>query len=214
KAPLPATSFLLPSPLPAGVVDAVFSNNLCTTGWLGVAAAGVDRAGRVRQLDLSHITADPACNGALATLARLSLVQPATIVSTFTAGDLLMVQPNRVSVCLDEPSVGDALHVGRVARVGRDVKAPTVVRQIDPVYPEAVRKKAIETAAPPQVVTVEVLVSATGCVRPLRIVKAAMFPDLNAAALEALAQWTVSPSKIGDEPVPAVLNVTIHFKAQ
>ncbi|HEV7922194.1 MAG TPA: TonB family protein [Thermoanaerobaculia bacterium] len=214
KAPLPATSFLLPSTLPAGVVDAVFSSSLCSTGWLGVAAAAVDRAGRVRQLDLSHITAEPSCNTALATLTRLSLVQPATMVSTFTAGDLLMVQPNRVSVCLDEPSVGDALHVGRIARVGRDVRAPSVVRQIDPIYPEAVRKKAMETNAPPQIVTVEALVSATGCVRPLRIVKAATFPDLNAAALEALAQWTVSPSKINDEPVPAVLNVTIHFKAQ
>lgn len=214
KAPLPATSFLLPAQLPAGVVDAVFANNLCTSGWLGIAAAGVDRAGRVRQLDLSHVTSDPACNTALATLARLSLVSPANISSTFTAGDLLMVQPNRVSVCLDEPSVGEPLYVGRIARVGRDVRTPTVQRQLDPVYPEEVRKKAIATGAPPQAVTVEALVSSTGCVRPLRIVKAATFPDLNASALEALAQWSISPSKINDQPVPAVLNITIQFRAQ
>lgn len=93
-------------------------------------------------------------------------------------------------------------------RVGGDVTAPIVLRRVDPVIPEAARKARIAG-----IVILEVVIDKQGRVSDARVLKPLPF-GLDAAALEAVRQWTFEPGTLAGQPVDVIFNLTVNIKPQ
>lgn len=205
---LPPAPFDLPSPLPPGLVDAILSSSLCSGGWFGLIGAAVDPAGRLTQLDIGRVNVSVACRAVLDSAIRLSLAQPASFLSPFVTHDIVVLRPNRASMCLDDTSVAAPGPPGRIAYPGGDLKPPVVERRIEPTYPEAARRQGMAS----QIVIVEAIISRTGCIRNLRLVKPAPSRELNTSAILAVSQWIFQPATIDGIPVPVRFNLTVNFR--
>ena len=89
-------------------------------------------------------------------------------------------------------------------QVGGSIRRPERVHYVAPVYP------ALALAARRQgTVILEAVLDADGNVREARVLRSV--PLLDAAALEAVQQWTFTPTLLNGEPVPVVLTVTVVF---
>ena len=89
-------------------------------------------------------------------------------------------------------------------KCGGDIKPPTILRQIDPVYPEAARQAGAEG-----IVTMEVLTDVYGRVQNVKVIKS--ISDLDQAAIDAVKQWIYEPLMMDGKPRPAIFVVTITF---
>jgi TonB family protein len=91
-------------------------------------------------------------------------------------------------------------------RVGGDVKAPVVIRRVEPVYSEEARKERISG-----IVILEALIDKSGMVKDAVVLKG--LPDgLSDSALNALKQWQFQPATLNGEPVDVIFNLTFNFK--
>jgi TonB family protein len=126
------------------------------------------------------------------------------------------VKPARSSLCIDEglvPALEDLnLEACNPFQIGGDspCKAPVVRKRVEPRFPPG-------TTIPGggnTVVTLESIITETGCVRSARFVTQSPFVELNRSAILALLRWTFRPATIGGVPVPVVFNLTINFKAR
>jgi len=90
-------------------------------------------------------------------------------------------------------------------RIGGQIKAPTKIKDVQPVYP-AIAKSARVGG----VVTIEATIGADGKVIDAQVVRS--IPMLDQAALDAVRQWEYSPTLLNGVPVPVVMIVTINFK--
>ena len=89
-------------------------------------------------------------------------------------------------------------------RVGRDIKTPTKIKDVRPVYP------AIAQAARAQgTVVIEATIGPDGKVADTRVVRSV--PLLDQAALDAVRQWEYTPTQVKGVAVPVVMTVTINF---
>jgi len=86
-----------------------------------------------------------------------------------------------------------------------DVKAPRLVRRVDPVYPEIARQARVEG-----IVIIEAETDAFGRVRNARVLRS--IPLLDQAALDAVRQWVYDPLVINGRPRGVVFTVTVVFK--
>jgi TonB family protein len=95
-------------------------------------------------------------------------------------------------------------------RVGGDVKAPRIIKRIDPQYDHCTRQSGLRITAIP---IVEAIVEKDGTIRSVRIVKSAE-PCIDRAFVEAVKRWQFAPATYRGEPVPSVFNLTltIHFR--
>lgn len=90
-------------------------------------------------------------------------------------------------------------------RVGGDVKAPVVIRRVEPLYPDKALNDRIQG-----IVILEVLIDRTGRVRDARVLKP--LPEgLSEAAVDAVRQWTFLPGTFIGKPVDVYYNLTIAF---
>jgi protein TonB len=89
-------------------------------------------------------------------------------------------------------------------RVGGNIKAPTKVADVRPVYPEIAR-----TARVQGVVICEVLIGSDGKVTDTHILRS--IPLLDQAALDAVRLWEYTVTLINGIPVPAIMTVTVSF---
>jgi TonB family protein len=202
-------SFNLPELLPAGLADAVMSGAKCRDAWLGVAEASVDQAGRVGTLDLGKINTTSACKRALDTVLHLSMATNTSLRSGFT-GPVLLAGSSRTGLCIDE-NTPDATD-GAIHRTGGAVQAPQVTRRVEPNFPASARQSM--GAGRNVIVIVESVISATGCVRNLRILSQSPYPEINGAAIMAISQWKFRPGYLDGKPVDVIFNLTINFKTQ
>jgi TonB family protein len=76
-----------------------------------------------------------------------------------------------------------AASTGRV-RVGGNIKAPTKVFNVAPVYPPALQEAGLEG-----VVKLDVLIGIDGIVESVRVVGAQVHPGFANAAIAAVKQW-------------------------
>jgi TonB family protein len=198
------SGFSLPIIFPAGLGDAVVKQLRCKSGWVGVVQPAVDRAGRVQSVDTSKLNGAPECRRAAETLARLSLADPALITAPLT--DYIQMVKVPGDGCFDEgaPEGG----TGELRRIGGSVKAPQIVKRVDPFFPESARR-AIKGS---RSVVAEAIITKTGCVRDLRLLSQSPFPELNAAALQALAKWKFKPGTLDGQPVDVIFTVTVNFR--
>lgn len=94
---------------------------------------------------------------------------------------------------------------GAPLRVGGDVRAPVIVRRVEPRYPDEAKEKRIAG-----VVLLELVIDRTGKVTEAKVLKPLPF-GLDQAAIEAVRQWEFQPGTLNGEPVDVVWNVVINF---
>jgi len=89
-------------------------------------------------------------------------------------------------------------------RVGGQVKAPTKIKNVNPVYPDLARTARVEG-----VVILECTISPQGRVTDVRVLRSV--PLLDEAAVNAVRQWAYTPTLLNGIPVPVIMTVTVTF---
>ena len=95
--------------------------------------------------------------------------------------------------------------VASAVRVGGQIRPPTKIKDVTPVYP-AIAKSARVGGS----VVIEATIGPDGKVIDAKVVKS--IPMLDQAALDAVQQWEYSPSLLNGVPVPIIITVTVNFK--
>jgi TonB family protein len=91
-------------------------------------------------------------------------------------------------------------------KIGGDVKAPTAVRRVEPLYPDEAKTRHISGN-----VVLEAVIDKTGIVRDVKVVKGLPF-GLSESAMDALRQWKFQPATKEGEPVEVKCNMTFAFR--
>ena len=89
-------------------------------------------------------------------------------------------------------------------RVGGQIKPPTKVKDVTPVYPAIARSASVAGA-----VVIEATIGEDGKVVDAKVVRS--IPLLDQAALDAVQQWEYMPTLLNGVPVPVLVTVTINF---
>ena len=90
-------------------------------------------------------------------------------------------------------------------RVGGNIKTPTKIREVKPVYPPIAQSARVQG-----VVIIEATIGADGRVKDAKVLRS--IPLLDQAALDAVKQWQFTPTLLNVVPVPVIMTVTINFK--
>jgi TonB family protein len=93
---------------------------------------------------------------------------------------------------------------GAVRAVG-EIKPPKLIKEVEPVYPEAARKSGIEG-----VVILEVKTDEDGNVVDAKTLRS--IPALDQAAIAAVKQWKYEPLVIKGNPVGVLFTITVRFQ--
>lgn len=196
---IPPPPFVLPSLLPDGTVDAVMRGTGCKAGWLGMAKVAVDEQGRVMADDVSQLQTDANCRRAIDALLRLSIVTNTRIHSPREA-TVTLVQNDITPPCLDEANAGrtDVVHLAGHGQIS----LPRVRTRVAPDYPPGTIGEVV----------VEAVVSTTGCVRNVRVVRPSPAGAMNRAAGKAVSQWKFEPARFDGEPVEFLHKVLVEFR--
>jgi hypothetical protein len=211
SSPSRVAPFTLFERFPAGLAAAVRTATRCNADIVGFADVEVDAAGRVVELSTTRITTSNGCHDFLRTLLPLGLANNRRITSERSTGELLIARSGKAALCIDEDPVGTG---GRMTPlpVGGEVKAPRVVRRVDPMFTGAARR-ALGPGARVNVIA-EAIISSNGCVRDLQLLAHAPHGDINTAALLALSQWSFEPGTLDGRAVDVVFNLTISFSTR
>jgi TonB family protein len=89
-------------------------------------------------------------------------------------------------------------------RVGGNIRAPTRLNQVAPVYPQQAKDAGVQG-----VVILELVVGVDGNVTDARVLRS--IPLLDDAALECVRQWRYEPTLLNGAAVPVVMTVTVNF---
>ena len=93
-----------------------------------------------------------------------------------------------------------------IVRVGGNIKAPAKVRDVRPVYPEAMQAAGLEG-----VVKLDVLIATDGTVASVRVLSAQSHPAFAASAATAVKQWRFTPTLLNGQPVEVQMTASISF---
>jgi protein TonB len=100
---------------------------------------------------------------------------------------------------------GPAPPASEPLRVGGDVRAPQKLRHVNPVYPEIAKAARVQGE-----VVLECVIDADGRVAGVRVLRGVRL--LDDAAVAAVSQWVYRPTLLNGQPVPVIMNVTVHFR--
>ena len=92
-------------------------------------------------------------------------------------------------------------------RVGGLVREPLKIKHVSPVYPEVALAARVESS-----VQVEALIDVKGRVVEVRALHGQ--PLFCEAAIEAVRQWTYTPTLLDGVPTPVLMTITVHFRLQ
>lgn len=92
-------------------------------------------------------------------------------------------------------------------RAGGQVKAPTRITYVPPVYPQIAISARISG-----MVVIEAIIGTDGAVRDARVLRS--IPLLDDAALKAVKQWRYTPTTLNGVPVAVLMTVTVTFALQ
>jgi protein TonB len=92
-------------------------------------------------------------------------------------------------------------------RVGGGIKPPIKTRDVRPVYPPDAMAARVSG-----VVIIEATIDTTGAVQQTRVLRS--IPMLDEAAVEAVRQWTFTPTLVDGNPAPVIMTVTVNFTLQ
>jgi TonB family protein len=107
------------------------------------------------------------------------------------------------------PSAGNSVSQSGMApvRVGGNIRVPTKLRDVRPVYPPAAELAGIQG-----VVIIEATIGVDGRVGGAKVLRS--IPELDEAALEAVRQWEFTTTELNGVPVPVIMTVTVNFSLQ
>ena len=88
-----------------------------------------------------------------------------------------------------------------------EIKAPKLVKQVEPSYPEIARQARVEGT-----VILEAATDMHGRVQTVKVLRS--IPLLDQAAMDAVRQWVYEPMIIGGRPRGLVFTVTVRFKLE
>jgi protein TonB len=106
--------------------------------------------------------------------------------------------PSTATVPLAEPDVP--------MRIVGDVKAPVVIRRVQPFYPKTALAIRLNGT-----VIVECIIDKTGRVREEHVVSSTS-PLFNQSALEAVQQWQFAPGSLHGQAVDTIFDLTVTFR--
>jgi protein TonB len=89
--------------------------------------------------------------------------------------------------------------------VGGKIKEPAKLRHVPPIYPTIAQQARIEG-----MVIIEAIIGVDGRVKEARVLRSR--PFLDEAALDAVKQWTFTPTLLNGVPVPVKMTVTVNFQ--
>jgi periplasmic protein TonB len=89
-------------------------------------------------------------------------------------------------------------------RIGGQVEAAKLIRQIKPEYPPLAKMARIQGT-----VRLEALISTDGTIQKLRVL--AGHPFLAQAAIDAVAHWRYQPTLLNGDPVEVVTEIDVNF---
>ncbi len=88
---------------------------------------------------------------------------------------------------------------------GGNIRTPEKIKVVQPVYPDAARWARIEGT-----VLIEAIIGKNGQVREAHVVGSV--PLLDQAALDAVRQWTFTPTLLNGVPVEIRMTVSVNFR--
>lgn len=89
--------------------------------------------------------------------------------------------------------------------VGGDVKPPSKIHDVQPVYPGIARSARAQGT-----VVLEAIISKDGSVTNVRVLRSIAM--LDQAAIDAVRQWRYTPPTLNGRPVDVVMNVRVSFQ--
>jgi protein TonB len=92
-------------------------------------------------------------------------------------------------------------------RVGGNIRSPTKTKDVKPTYPAMAQSARVQG-----VVIIEATIGPDGRVQETKVLRS--IPLLDAAALDAVKQWTFTPTLLNGIPVPVIMTVTVNFALQ
>jgi TonB family protein len=163
--------------------------------------------GRPQAVDMMPTELPPECVPALAALARLTIADPLHPILEGEKQYVVLLVSSEGLACLraDRP-IPRAIEGERVVP-GR-IKQPTKIRDVRPLYPEAAQNSRVQGT-----VIVDALISSSGCVRSLNVLRS-VHPVLDLEAVRAVSQWHFTPTLLEGVPVPVIMTVTVNFRLE
>ena len=104
-------------------------------------------------------------------------------------------------------SVQDPSFADGALRVGGQIKPPTKIKNVNPVYPPDALAQKVEG-----VVILEARIEADGTVSRTRVLRSIQM--LDEAAQEAVSRWEFTPTLLNGQPIPLLMTVTVNFTLQ
>ena len=89
-------------------------------------------------------------------------------------------------------------------RVGGDIKEPTKIKDVKPVYPADALAAGVQG-----VVILEAVIAPSGYVSDARVLRSV--PGLDQAAIDSVRQWEFTPTLRNGVPVSVIMTVTVNF---
>jgi TonB family protein len=173
-------------------------------GHLAAALIRYGPEGRPRNAGLIESHLSPSCADASRILLLSTLAPPGE-----TAASRVVVVPlsRDVLTCGADTAVASARRrtPAGALRVGGPIHEPRKIVNVAPIYPEAAKQARVSG-----MVILEAVISPSGCVSEMKVLKG--IPQLNAAAISAVARWRYTPTLLDGRPVPVIMTVTINFR--
>jgi TonB family protein len=94
---------------------------------------------------------------------------------------------------------------------GNPAQAPTLSRQVNPVYPADLRTEGIEGT-----VLLSAIISQEGTPSALKVLNSPVNQEFTTAALAAVSQWRYTPTLVGGQPsdVPTMIQIDFKLRGQ
>ena len=98
---------------------------------------------------------------------------------------------------------------GAPLRIGGNIRPPRKIKNVPPVYPQAMREAGLEGVVP-----MEALIGRNGEVASVRVLSAQIHPEFAASAVDAVRQWRFDPTLLNGETVEVVMTVSVRFSLE
>jgi TonB family protein len=92
-------------------------------------------------------------------------------------------------------------------RVGGNIRVPSKVLDVRPVYPTSMRQAGREAD-----VQLDAIIGRDGSVASVRVLTGQIHPDFAIAAADAVREWRFTPTLLNGAPIEVVMTVTVSFK--
>jgi TonB family protein len=164
---------------------------------LRIAADGMVRESAAA---LRRWTYDPPANGPISFLVTFSFKPGGDTTNTQSA----TVPPGPVGFSAAAAAAAAGGAPNSPVRVGGNVKAPTQISKVNPVYPAEAMAAGVSG-----VVILEAVIGVDGRVNDAKVLRS--IPLLDQAAVDAVRQWAYTPTLLNGVPVPVIMTVTVMF---